>query len=264
SEPVTSLDSVVAASGRFARSANIERDIAATEPLDGYIVTARALDIVHRLAATAATTTAGGAWSITGPYGSGKSSLAVLLDGVFGEAGPVRDTALGLIDEVDREIRAVVVDAHGRHATETTGFNRAVVTASREPISHTVLRALQSAVLRRFGKLPSRSSFPAVNALKAALADAASEDPRRTGPSPAALLEVARGLAVDAPLLIVIDEFGKNLEAVDQSSDTDPYLLQQLAEAGQGAGAPIFTLTLQHLSFEDYFVGRGGPQQREW
>ncbi len=259
-----SLDSVVAASGRFARSANIERDIAATEPLDGYIVTARALDIVHRLAATAAATTAGGAWSITGPYGSGKSSLAVLLDGVFGEAGSVRHAALSLIDEVDPEIRSVIADAHNRHATERSGFNRAVVTAGREPISHTVLRALQSAVLRRFGRLPSSSNFPAVKALKAALADAASEDPRRTGPSPAALLDVARGLAADAPLLIVIDEFGKNLEAVDQSPDTDPYLLQQLAEAGQGAGVPIFTLTLQHLAFEDYFVGRDGSQQREW
>ncbi len=236
----------------------------ALEPLEGYIVTARALDVAQRLATTAATTKAGGAWSITGPYGSGKSSLAVLLDGVFGEPGAVREAALGLIDSVDPDVRAIIAEAHRHHETEQTGFNRAVVTASREPIGHTVLRALHSAVLRRFGKIPTASQFPAVKALKAALSDAASDDPRRTGPSPAALLDVARGLADDAPLLMVIDEFGKNLEAVDQSSDTDPYLLQQLAEACQGAGVPIFTLTLQHLSFEEYLVGRDGPQQREW
>ena len=258
------VSSVLAVSGRFARSANLERDITATEPLDGYIVTARALDVVQRLAASAATTQRGGAWSITGPYGSGKSSLAVLLDGVFGESGPVRDTALSLIERVDPDLEALIARAHDQHRTDQRGFNRAVVTANREPISHTVLRALHSAVVRRYGRLPAATRFPAVKALKAALSDAASADPRRTGPSPAALLEVARGLADDAPLLVVIDEFGKNLEAVDQSTDTDPYLLQQLAEAGQVAGAPIFTLTLQHLSFEDYFTGTDGSQQLEW
>ena len=71
-------------------------------------------------------------------------------------------------------------------------------------------------------------------------------------------------MAQDAPLLLIIDEFGKNLEAIRDSDDSDPYLLQQLAEAGQGSGLPIFVLTLQHLSFEDYLEGVDGPQRREW
>ena len=75
---------------------------------------------------------------------------------------------------------------------------------------------------------------------------------------------MARCLAEDAPLLLIIDEFGKNLEAISDGSDADPYLLQQLAEAGQGADLPIFSLTLQHLSFEDYLVGIDGPRRREW
>ena len=259
-----SVDSVLVTSGRFARSANLERDITATEPLEGYIVTARALDVVQRLAASAATTQRGGAWSITGPYGSGKSSLALLLDGAFGGSSPVRDIAFDLIERADPDVGELISRAHDHHRTNQRGFNRALVTANREPISRTVLRALHSAVVRCFGRLPSVNRFPAVQALKAALSDVESADPRRTGPSPAALLEVARGLAVDAPLLIVIDEFGKNLEAVDQSTDTDPYLLQQLAEAGQVAGSPIFTLTLQHLAFEDYFTGNDRSRQLEW
>ncbi len=261
---MTKLADHLSVSASFARSANLERDITDVAPLDGYIVTARAIDIVERLASTATNTRAGGAWSITGPYGSGKSSLAVLLDGAFGEAGPVRDKALRLLQRVAPEVSIAVENAHAIHETNDHGFHRAVVTASREPVGQTVLRALHSAVLRRFGKIPPTSSFSAAAALHSALADAASDDPRRTGPSPAAILAVARCLAEQAPLLIVIDEFGKNLEAVGQSADTDPYLLQQLAEAGQGAGLPIFTLTLQHLSFEDYFAGRDGTQQREW
>ena len=261
---MTTLDDLLTIPPRFARSANIERDITQTEPLDGYVVTARALDVAERIARTASRSSAGGAWSITGPYGSGKSSLAVLLDGAFGPAGRVRQRTLDLIREVSPEVAVAIADAHRRHGTSESGFNRAVVTANREPVSSTILRALHSGVLRRFGRVPGVRMFPAARTLKAALSEAASGDPRKTGPAPSALLEVAHCLAENAPLLLIVDEFGKNLETVAQSNDSDPYLLQQLAEAGQGAGAPIFTLTLQHLSFEDYFLNTDGPQQREW
>ena len=49
-----------------------------------------------------------------------------------------------------------------------------------------------------------------------------------------------------------------------EGDDADPYLLQQLAEAGQGSGLPIFVVTLQHLSFEDYLAGTDSAQRREW
>lgn len=156
---MTALADKLRVSARFARSANLERDVTNTEPLDGYVVTARAIDIVERLAGTAANGAAGGAWSITGPYGSGKSSLAVLLDGVFGEAGEVRDKALALITDVAPDVAAVVHQAHAAHGTQASGFHRAVVTASREPISYTLVRALHSAILRHYGKIPPNSKF---------------------------------------------------------------------------------------------------------
>ncbi len=261
---MTTLADLVSVSARFARSANLERDVSSVDPLDGYIVTARAVDVVDRLATRATSSTAGGAWSITGPYGSGKSSLALLIDGAFGEEGEVRDKALDLIGSASPDLRAKILNAHKLHGTGQSGFCLAVATASREPISHTVLRALHSAVIRRFGRIPPRTKFKAAQALTDALSDQSSDDPRRTGPSPAALLAVARCLAESAPLLIVIDEFGKNLEAISSSVDSDPYLLQQLAEAGQGSEIPIFTLTLQHLSFEDYFATAGNLEHREW
>lgn len=250
--------------GRFARSANVERDIAATEPLDGYVVTARALDVVERVASAAADGAAGGAWSLTGPYGSGKSSLALLLDAAWGGDSAPRRAALKLIAEASPAAAKQIAAGHERHGTHESGFHRGLVTAGREPLSRTVLRALHGAVVRSFGRVPPAAEFKAADALRGAMEDAATDDPRRTGPSPAALVEVARALAADRPLLVVIDEFGKNLEAIGDGGDTDPYLLQQLAEAGQGAGLPIFLLTLQHLSFEDYLAGVDGPQRREW
>lgn len=249
---------------RFARSANLERDSGRSQPLEGYVVTARAIEAVDRILTVAATQQAGGAWSLTGPYGSGKSSLALLLDALLGPDGATRDAAVGLVEAGNPDMADLAWSAHDNHGTQATGFHRGLVTAAREPLNHTVLRALHSAVLARFGKMPSLGRFPAAGALKTALSDAASEDPRRTGPSPAALIEVARCVAGDRPLFLVIDEFGKNLEAIADSSDGDPYLLQQLAEAGQGSGLPIFLMTLQHLSFEDYLSHTEGPQRREW
>ena len=261
---MVALADYIAVVGRFARSASLERDIARREPLNGYVVTARALDVVERIAATAANGAAGGAWSLTGPYGSGKSSLALLLDAAFGERDATRAAATELIEATSPAVADLLVRAHQARGTDERGFHRAVVTASREPLHHTVLRALESAVIRAYGSIPATRTFRAAKTLKTALADAESDDPRRIGPSPADLLEVARCLAEDAPLLLIIDEFGKNLEAIGDGSDADPYLLQQLAEAGQGAGLPIFALTLQHLSFEDYLVGIDGPRRREW
>jgi len=111
---------------------------------------------------------------------------------------------------------------------------------------------------------PPAECFAATDSLTAALDDAASDDPRRAGPSATSLIEIARCLAGDRPLLLILDEFGKNLEAARDGADNDPYLLQQLAEAGQGSGLPIFLLTLQHLSFEDHLAGADSPRRREW
>ncbi len=259
------LSDSITVAGRYARSANLERDTAQLEPLDGYVVTARTLDVVERIVMAAATGPAGGAWSLTGPYGSGKSSLALLLDAALGAKGDTRQTALALIDEVSPEVGALARQAHQRHGTNESGFHRALVTARREPLSHTVLRALEAAVHRRYKKIPPKNRFWAAQTLRDALSDMASDDPRRTGPSPAALVEIARCLAEESPLLLVIDEFGKNLEAIrDGGADGDPYLLQQLAEAGQGSGLPIFVVTLQHLSFDDCLAGTAAAQRREW
>jgi len=255
----------ISVAGRFARSANLERDATRTEPLDGYVVTARALDVVERIARAAASGPSGGAWSLTGPYGSGKSSLALLIDAAFGNASQTRHIALDLIHRTSSTVGNLVREAHRRYGTSKSGFSSGLATAKREPLSYTILRALHTAVVRRYGKIPSSGAFPASAALRGALEDATDTDPRRSGPSPAALTEIAKCLAEQSPLLLIIDEFGKNLEAFRDGADADPYLLQQMAEAGQSsAGLPIFVLTLQHLSFEDYLGGADIAQRREW
>ncbi|MXX54968.1 MAG: hypothetical protein F4Z44_04170 [Gemmatimonadetes bacterium] len=252
-------------SGRFARSANLERDLARPEPLEGYVLTARGLDVIERIATAAAAGSAGGAWSLTGPYGSGKSSLALLLDAVFGGRSQLQRAAIGLVDDASAATGDLIRRTHRRYGTLDRGFNRGLVTAAREPLATTVSRALHSAV-RRNGPTPPPAdwSVDASNLIGPLEDGHAEPDRRHSGLSPSTLVDIARRLAQDAPLLLIIDEFGKNLEAIRDSGDADPYLLQQLAEAGQGSGLPIFVVTLQHLSFEDCLAGADGVQRREW
>lgn len=260
---MANLGDYITVQRRFARSTNVERDADRPEPLGGYVVTRRALDVIERIASTAREGR-GGAWSVTGPYGSGKSSLALLLDAAFGPAGSARGIACELIKKASPSAGEMIHQIHQRHRTQESGFHRGVVTANREPLAQTLLRALQIAVLRTYGRIPRSSQFQAAAALRGALKDMMPLDARRTGPSPATIIEIAQCLAKSAPLLLVIDEFGKNLEAIQDGDDSDPYLLQQLAEAGQGSALPIFFLTLQHLSYEDYLGHSDAPKRREW
>lgn len=260
---MTKLSEYISISDRFARSINLDRDRDRVEPLEDYIVTGRALNVVERLATVAAKGRSGGAWSVTGPYGSGKSSLALLIDAAFGPSSEIRDASWKLIDEISPDIVELIRQSHAQAESTNEGFYRGVITARREPIGHTVLRALHSAVIRRFGKIPPARSFKTAKTLAYAYKSVCSEDSTQNIP-PTAILEIARCLAQDVPLLIVIDEFGKNLEAIGDDRATDPYLLQQLAESGQGLGLPIFLLTLQHQSFDDYFGGANKSKQIEW
>jgi ABC-type molybdenum transport system ATPase subunit/photorepair protein PhrA len=64
---------------RFLRSAHLERDFSDPMALDGYVITAQARAYLERLAMGLRETSGQRAWRITGDYGSGKSSFALLL-----------------------------------------------------------------------------------------------------------------------------------------------------------------------------------------
>lgn len=260
---MTTLADHIGIASRYSRSANLERDAGAGDALDGYVLTGRVLEVLDRIVATIGTS-AGGAWSVTGPYGSGKSSLGIYLDALLGpEDTETHTQASDALNAVEPELAKRLRLA--RETCGSSGFARGLVTAQQEPVTHSVTRALNEAVLSVFGKVPTAKQFPEIKLLNAANDDAASDDPRRTGPSPGSLLEVAVALSQKAPLLIVIDEFGKNLEAAQQRPDADLYLLQLLAEAAQSQrGSRIYLVTMQHLAFNEYASAVDSAQQREW
>jgi hypothetical protein len=259
---MSSLADYITVNRSYGRSTNLERDAGTSSALNSYLLTGRVLEMVERIAAALNNGT-GGAWSVTGPYGSGKSSLGVFLaDLLASQSADSQNLARQLIAAIDPRLAGKVDTARARFDNKV--FIDGLVTAQSEPVTHTITRALYRAMVHAFGKTPGPRVFPEIRLLEAALADLDSSDPRRTGPSPASLLAVATALADRAPLLLVVDEFGKNLEAAQQRPDADLYLLQLLAEAAQTErGAPILLVTMQHLAFGDYALA-DNAQQREW
>jgi hypothetical protein len=236
----------------YLRSANLEHHKG--QMVDGYIPTGRALEVLHRVGRAMASKDAGRAWSLTGPYGAGKSSFGLFVHALFGPDGDTaRLGAEAAVAAVDPELLERLNVGRQAFKTPPRGFIRAAATAQREPISNTVLRALNAGA---YGYWHTRMP----TAVKSALAQAGVD---RT---PRALGIALETLCEHAPVLIEIDEFGKNLEHLaSQNAEADLFVLQELAERCTGEqGLPAVLITLQHLAFDDYVHGANTVQRREW
>ncbi|MGW2193557.1 ATP-binding protein [Streptosporangium sp. NPDC001682] len=242
--------------GSELRSTNLERDVR-EEHLGSPYVGARALDVFERVTNAVADLKRTRAWSFTGPYGSGKSTLSNLFDAFLGHD-----------QSRQAEAQAAVAATSPGHATRLarvrdelapTGFLGAIATARREPLAATVYRALQTAVARRWQEQPPEGVAQAFAACSG-----------REVPTTENLIDAVTALCAEAPLLLIIDEFGKTLEHLAVSGDSgsaesDVFLLQMLAEKGAGrSGLPLFIFTLQHLAFTDYAARSSTIQTQEW
>jgi hypothetical protein len=74
---------VITIHGQFQRSINLTRDFFGEHELGGYVVTAKARELLERIFPSLATSPAQRAWSITGPYGGGKSAFALFAAHLF-------------------------------------------------------------------------------------------------------------------------------------------------------------------------------------
>ena len=72
--------------GRFRRSVHLERDFYTENALDGYVLTATAREMLSRVISTLENETTSKAWSLTGPYGSGKSAFALFAAKLLGDS----------------------------------------------------------------------------------------------------------------------------------------------------------------------------------
>ena len=236
------LDEVITIRGRFHRSVNLRADRRDEARRRDYVVTPTVRDLTARILQELGQPGGTRAWSLTGPYGSGKSAFALFLADVLTEIMPGRGEAQTLRQEAQ---------------LPPTPFVPIVLVGQRASFRQALLRAVAEGIAgggKRFAKLERH-----IRKLATAATDS----------DVVALIEmVAETIQADGiygGLLIVVDEFGKFLEDMALHPETeDLLLLQTLAELAARSDVPIVLMTILHQGFGEYLRGSDEARRVEW
>ncbi|MCY3724601.1 MAG: hypothetical protein OXG97_20490 [Candidatus Poribacteria bacterium] len=257
------LSTIFKVKGRFQRSVHLERDFYTENALDGYILTVTAREMLSRVAATLENETASKAWSLTGPYGSGKSAFALFAAKLIGNPdASTTKQALELLKCGDSLLYERFISTNG-HGQSLFGFCPVLISGERASLPIALLQGLEQG-LKNFGISSSTSLQRKIRKL---LKTEANGTPRASDIT--SLFEAATHAIKEnggQGLLLVIDELGKFLEyAAQHPTEGDVFVLQTLAEfATRSKQTPLLLLTILHQAFEQYANKLAKSQQEEW
>jgi len=255
------LSKYISLKRRYSRSVNLERDLDISDSVLGYVPTTRSIDMFERFMSSFTTPRSVRAWTITGIYGSGKSSFAHFLASLCAPSHEqIKTNALKIIDVGSYSNNSL--HSNFKNSFPKSGLVRAVATAQQEPASNTVIRALSFGTSLFWRKTNKKNLI--LKKLASLTADIANGHKVDNQTAITMLKEVAQ--ASGTGVLLIIDELGKNLEFAAQSQGVDDlFLLQQIAEMSAGEkDSKIFMLGLLHQSFSDYAHGLTIAQRNEW
>ncbi len=253
---------------RYRRSVHLERDAFEAGALDGYVLTPLVRTLVGRVVEGFQAATPSRAWSITGPYGTGKSAFALFLSQAL--ASPNVDSARSArqqIARVDPGLADAIGGATGAFG-RSGGLLPVVATGERRSLDATLLRALHAALTRFWGSRGKKPSLlTRLEVLVRRSEHGHSASVRDTvGIFEEASRAVAKSSHQGQGLLVVLDEAGKALEhAAQEAGSGDVQLLQELAEAANRSGdCPIVFVVLLHQAFEQYAGRLSLTERSEW
>lgn len=220
---------------RFLRSIRIDADLGDSAALEGFICPQSSADILMTMARHEAET-GQGAFTWTGPYGSGKSSLVVALSALLnGNAGLQKEATKVFGQKLTKAVWTALPPG-------PKGWRVLPVVARRDDPVTVIGEAVKQAGL--VSRQP-RGGWTESN-LIATLTEAAAEKPKTHG-----------------GLVLFIDEMGKFLEAAAQDG-SDIYILQQLAEAASRSRGRFLVVGVLHQAFEEYAHRLSHEMRDEW
>lgn len=226
------LSDFVHISRHYQRSIRVDADLGRLDALAGYICHSTATAILENMARQL-TETNQRSFTWTGPFGGGKSSLAVALASAL---------------HPDKNLRT-----HARNALKIgamPAFDKAFPTRKGWLVVPVV------------GKRTS-----VIAELNAALRKAKGKgtDHRKVSPSNLIneLCQTAEDRSQDG-VLVILDEMGKFLEASALGHGDDVYFFQELAEAAARANGKLVVVGVLHQSFAQYGARLGTDTRDEW
>lgn len=224
------LADVVRVDRRFRKAVCVDSGLVDKDAVEGFVcppsIAESLLSMVRQFSETGH-----GAFTWTGPYGSGKSSLAVAFASLVGPAGCKRDHARAAVGKQTADRVESYIQLGER------GWTVVPVIGRRGDPEVAIGEALDAV-------LPSKARRQTADSLPARFLDAAVSAP-------------------GAGLLLVIDEMGKFLEQA-AFGRADVYIFQQLAEAASRSNKRLIVVGILHQAFDDYAVRLNREARDEW
>ncbi len=218
---------------RFQRSIRLDTDLNDANALHGFICPATYKNALNTLAEHASQT-GHGAYTWTGPFGGGKSSLAVVLAALLNPPGKLRTAALEITGECGKHLVGAL--RPGRY-----GYRSVAVVGRKQEITEQIVHALRREGLIRKGiDTKSDGGHALLETLKSIVAR-----PKHRG------------------LLIILDELGKVLEAA-ATGKADLHFLQELAELASRSDGKLIVVGILHQAFGEYTGKLAQRTRNEW
>ena len=224
------LSSVVEISRQFLRSIQIDDDFGREDALSGYVCQGTAQSLLESMAQQLLETKQR-AFTWTGPYGGGKSSLALMLCSLVGPNQKLRDRAKKILALPSDSKIYKAFDAKG------TGWTVLPVVGKRSSVRDQLIATIE----KRTGTVLSKKKNADVIAELVTLAESNTQG-----------------------LLLIIDELGKFLENAAIDTTEDIYFFQQLAEAASRTNGNFVVVGILHQPFEAYATALGRQTRDDW
>ena len=225
----------VKVSRRFQRAIRIDTDLNDRDALEGFVCP-RSFGVLLENMARHVSERGQGAFTWTGPYGSGKSSLAIALSALLNRDRAMRRRAARLIG---KDTTAIIRKAL---PPRTSGWQILPIVGRRDRPEQVVGEALESRELVR-GNAPLLWHEKQV---LDKLSDIAARDPKSSG-----------------GLLLLVDEMGKFLEGAARDM-ADVYFFQQLAEIASRSSGRLIVVGILHQAFDEYSHRLSREMREEW
>ena len=225
----------VTVSRRFQRAIRIDTDLGDPGALKGFVCPQSSAALLENMARHVSES-GQGAFTWTGPYGSGKSSLAIALSALLNGDEAKRKHAASLIGGDTAEAIWEAFPPHSR------GWHILPIVGRRDRPEQVAGEALKSRELIS-GRAPVLWSEQQV---LEELSDVAARDPDSSG-----------------GLMVLIDEMGKFLEGAARDI-VDVYFFQQLAEIASRSSGRLIVVGILHQAFDEYSHRLSREMREEW
>jgi hypothetical protein len=256
------LDKLIVVSPRFARSVSLVRDVHRHDAIDGYILTPTGRDVLRRMADALCGDSSTRAWSLTGPYGSGKSAFALFAAQLLTGEEPIRQRARKFLASADVELSERLFGPRGPLPRNAGRLWPVLVNGSRQPLEKALAVSL-AASLRAAAKRGRPPQI--VDRLERLARQEAASATTVVGFFEEANDYLQRFGKDAAGILLIVDELGKFLEYGASNPDRgDVFVLQELAESATRSKRPFLFLTILHQALDRYADHLSPGRRAEW